>query len=192
MIISSIDSSFINNESEFAIIREIYNGVNAHELFENELERALESGCETIVIEPHRLGEETARWIHVGNCLHSTSLYTGFGSILCAHFWPEKPLTYTSMAAMSLFCCGVYTFSWQSDPCIKYQVEKDPQKLWNIVPVPPEANGSGNGAPVVLVKSKEHEGRRRVKSLLHAAVTLIAVAVSSWRLFKLLRHAVAA
>lgn len=46
-----------------------------------ELERALEAGVSVIVIEPEPLGEETARWIYVGNVLHRVSVYSGLCSI---------------------------------------------------------------------------------------------------------------
>lgn len=46
-----------------------------------ELERALEAGVSVIVIEPEPLGEETARWIYVGNLLHKVSVYSGLCSI---------------------------------------------------------------------------------------------------------------
>lgn len=46
-----------------------------------ELERALEAGVRVIVIEPEPLGEETARWIYVGNLLHKVSVYSGLCSI---------------------------------------------------------------------------------------------------------------
>lgn len=64
-----------------AIIREVYDSENAHETFGEELERALEAGCQMIIIEPSRLGDETARWIAVGNCLHKTAVVAGLGSI---------------------------------------------------------------------------------------------------------------
>lgn len=64
-----------------AIIREVYDSENAHEAFGEELERALEAGCQMIIIEPSRLGDETARWIAVGNCLHKTAVVAGLGSI---------------------------------------------------------------------------------------------------------------
>lgn len=46
-----------------------------------ELERALEAGVSVIVIEPEPLGEETARWIYVGNLLHKVSVYSGLCGI---------------------------------------------------------------------------------------------------------------
>lgn len=63
--------------SSVAIIREVYDSENAHIKFEMELERALEAGVSVIVIEPESLGEETARWIYVGNLLHKISVYSG-------------------------------------------------------------------------------------------------------------------
>lgn len=65
-----------------AIIREVYDSENSHETFEYELERALESECSLIVIEPTKLGDETSRWIAVGNCLHKTASLAGLGAIV--------------------------------------------------------------------------------------------------------------
>ena len=67
---------------QVAIIREVYDSDLAHEKFELELERALEAAIPTIVIEPTTLGDETARWIAVGNCLHKTAVLSGFGAIV--------------------------------------------------------------------------------------------------------------
>lgn len=64
-----------------AIIKEVYDGDNSPEIFEFELEKALENCCDIIIIEPTRLGEETARWIKVGNCLHRTAVFSGLSSI---------------------------------------------------------------------------------------------------------------
>lgn len=67
--------------SSVAIIREVYDSENAHIKFEMELERALEAGVSVIVIEPEPLGEETARWIYVGNLVHKVSVYSGLCGI---------------------------------------------------------------------------------------------------------------
>lgn len=67
--------------SSVAIIREVYDSENAHIKFEMELERALEAGVSVIVIEPEPLGEETARWIYVGNLLHEVAVYSGLCSV---------------------------------------------------------------------------------------------------------------
>ena len=68
--------------TELAVIREIYDCENAQERFEQELERALEAAVPVIVIEPIRLGDETARWVAVGNFLHKTSVLAGLGSVM--------------------------------------------------------------------------------------------------------------
>lgn len=63
------------------VIREVYEGENAHEMFQSDLNKALFDKVRFIVIEPTRLGEETERWIAVGNCLHKTALISGTASI---------------------------------------------------------------------------------------------------------------
>lgn len=50
-----------------------------------ELERALEAGVSVIVIEPEPLGEETVRWIFVGNILHKTAVFSGLCSIIAGN-----------------------------------------------------------------------------------------------------------
>lgn len=47
-----------------------------------ELEKALDSCCSYIVIEPSQLGDETARWISFGNYLHKTAVISGLASII--------------------------------------------------------------------------------------------------------------
>lgn len=51
-----------------------------------ELERALEAGVSVIVIEPEPLGEETARWIYIGNLLHKVSVHSGLCGIVSGKF----------------------------------------------------------------------------------------------------------
>lgn len=77
---------YSDDSKKVAIIREVYDGENAHESFEYELERALESECQLIVIEPSKLGDETSRWISVGNCLHKTAALSGVTAILTGIF----------------------------------------------------------------------------------------------------------
>lgn len=64
------------------MIREVYDSEYAHQTFAMELERALDAGCSVIVIEPTQLGEETARWIYVGNCLHKTAVLSGLSALV--------------------------------------------------------------------------------------------------------------
>ncbi|GBN41500.1 Transmembrane protein 11, mitochondrial [Araneus ventricosus] len=160
---------------DLAIIREIYDGENAHEAFENELERALETKNTYIVIEPTKLGEETARWISVGNGLHKTAVLTGFGSILSSLVWPDKIYISFPLSGISFFCTGLYAVSWQSDPCCKYQVETDPRNIEKM----PLAALTSSSSPVVLVRKDD---TRRI--VLHTAITLLAVAFCAFRIYK--------
>ncbi|KAG8199571.1 hypothetical protein JTE90_009410 [Oedothorax gibbosus] len=164
----------ILNFMNVGIIREIYDGENAHEVFENELERALEARLSCIVIEPTKLGDETARWISVGNCLHKTAVLSGFGSILSSIAWPEKMFFSLPLSGVSFFCAGLYAVSWQSDPCCKYQVETDPRNLEKL-----PLHTLTSSSPIVLVRKDD---TRRI--VLHTAITLIAVAFCAFRIYK--------
>lgn len=164
----------LQNFMDLAIIREIYDGENAHEAFENELERALETNCECIVIEPSKLGEETARWISVGNCLHKTAIMSGFGSILSSIVWPDKMYISFPLSGISFFCTGLYAVSWQTDPCCKYQVETNPQTLEKL-----PLHTLHSSSPVVLIRKDD---TRRI--VLHTAITILAVAFCAFRIYK--------
>ncbi len=99
---------------------------NAHEAFEAELEKALVARINYIIVEPARLGDETARWIRVGNCLHKTAVVSGLASIVTASLWPERfAICAAPLCAISVFCTGLYTVSWNYDPCCQYQVRKE-------------------------------------------------------------------
>ena len=174
-------SVFLENTSDLAVIRELYNN-GAHELYENELERALDKTCETIVIEPTRLGEETARWIMIGDCLRKTASLSGFGSIVGGFVWPDKPFIYCPMATISLLSTGIH-LSWQFDSCYNYKVESDMKKL-----VLNNIASADTPTAVVLVKRSNYEIRKN--SFLHTAISLIAFAFSAWKLYKCLKFAV--
>lgn len=119
------------------VIREIYEG-DEHDTFEVELEKALESKTKYIIIEPQRLGDETARWIRVGNCLHKTAVLSGLTSIVCATVVPERLILCGPFCAVSVFCTGLYTISWNVDCCCQYQVNvvllKNSQKKFRFWP----------------------------------------------------------
>lgn len=183
---------------ETAIIKEIYDSENAHEAFGEELERALEAGCKIIVIEPPRLGDETARWIAVGNCLHKTAVLSGLGAIVCGkycstsfsdlHFylyltfhilgiaWAEFPYTYTPLSVMSFFCTGLYTVSWQFDPCVKYQVYTDSKKLAKL----PLFNALSSASPTVLIRKNDSK-----RKILHCSVTLASTLFCALKLYNI-------
>lgn len=70
------------------LIREIYDGENAMDTFIAELDRALVAKYDYIIIEPSKLGDETSRWINVGNCLHQTAVLSGLASIATSKSTP--------------------------------------------------------------------------------------------------------
>lgn len=94
----------------------------AFEKFEAELDKALETKVDYIIIEPTRLGDETGRWIYVGNCLHKTAVISGIASVIYGLIWRDRLLFSAPMCVISVFCTGLYTVSWNYDPCCQYQV----------------------------------------------------------------------
>jgi len=165
--------------STIQIIREVYEGQNAHEAFEAELEKALEARVNYIIIEPARLSDETERWITVGNCLHKTAVATGLASLACSAIFPDRPAFSAPLCAISVFCTGLYTVSWNYDPCCQYQVERDTKKL---IKVP---NLSEFSSPVVLVYTENKKTK-----YVHRSVTLLAVAFCASKLIRSLSRAI--
>lgn len=122
-VVSSSESNLVNvSEPSYRVIREVYDNGVAFEKFEAELDRALEAKVDYIIIEPTRLGDETGRWIYVGNCLHKTAVISGIASVIYGLIWQDRPLFSAPMCAISVFCTGLYTVSWNYDPCCQYQV----------------------------------------------------------------------
>uniref|UniRef100_A0A8C5QY27 Transmembrane protein 11 n=1 Tax=Leptobrachium leishanense TaxID=445787 RepID=A0A8C5QY27_9ANUR len=163
--------------SECYIVHEIYNGENAQDQFEYELEKALEAQYKYIVIEPTRIGDETARWISVGNCLHKTAVLSGMACLLTPLALPSEYSHYVSLPAgmVSLACSTLYGISWQFDPCCKYQVEYDAYKLSRL-----PLHTLTSSTPVVLVR-KDDVHRKR----LHNTIALAALAYCVKKLYEL-------
>lgn len=162
-------------DGNVAIIREIYDSENANETFEYELERALESECSLIVIEPSKLGDETSRWITVGNCLHKTAALSGAAAIIAGLVWGNKLYLCGPFGFTSIITCGLYTVSWQFDPCCQYQVETDTSKLPHVEVLAK----LGPSSPTFLVRKDDR--RRRI---LHNTITLMALSVTAWRVYQ--------
>ncbi|XP_008551274.1 transmembrane protein 11 homolog, mitochondrial [Microplitis demolitor] len=169
------DTNLRNNSSNVAIIREVYDGANAHETFEYELERALEAKCNLIVIEPSKLGDETSRWITVGNCLHKTASISGLTAIVTGVLWGDKPYICSTFGITAFITCGLYTVSWQFDPCCQYQVETDTSKLPHVELLAI----LGPCSPTFLVRKDDK--RRRI---LHGTITIAAMSICAWRLYQ--------
>jgi len=175
------DNVFLDNndsngsDNGLALIREIFDGTD--DLMDTEFERALENGIQTIVIEAHRLGEETARWISIGNCLHKTAVVTGIGSILTGIIWPEKRSTQCCLTGISLLTNGIHLLSWQTDECSHYRVETDPQKIATTC-----AQLTDFDKPVVLTRRTARHMRRH--NIFQTAISLIALAFTAFKLYK--------
>ncbi|XP_051244430.1 transmembrane protein 11, mitochondrial isoform X1 [Dicentrarchus labrax] len=159
------------------IVHEIYNGENAQDQFEYELEQALEAQYKYIVIEPTRIGDETARWITVGNCLHKTAVLSGAACLLTPLSLPPEYSRYVALpaGALSVACAALYGISWQFDPCCKYQVEYDSQKLSRL-----PLHTLTSSTPVVLVRRDDVHRKR-----LHNTIALAALAYCAKKIYEL-------
>lgn len=163
--------------TECYIVHEIYNGENVQDQFEYELEQALEAQYKYIVIEPTRIGDETARWISVGNCLHKTAVLSGAACLLTPLSLPVEYSRYVALpaGALSVACAALYGISWQFDPCCKYQVEYDSQKLSRL-----PLHTLTSSTPVVLVRRDDVHRKR-----LHNTIALAALAYCAKKIYEL-------
>ncbi|XP_023674960.1 transmembrane protein 11, mitochondrial isoform X2 [Paramormyrops kingsleyae] len=159
------------------IVHEIYNGENAQDQFEYELEQALEAQYKYIVIEPTRIGDETARWVTVGNCLHKTAVLSGLACLLAPLSLPVQYSRYVALpaGALTVACAALYGISWQFDPCCKYQVEYDSQKLSRL-----PLHTLTSSSPVVLVRRDDVHRKR-----LHNTIALAALAYCVKKIYEL-------
>jgi len=174
------------------LIREIYDGENAHDNFISDLDRALIEKYDYIIIEPAKVADETSRWIMVGNCLHKTAVLSGLASIgsgkrasiflqscsnislFCKGFaWPNNITFSSSFGIVSLFCTTLYTISWSTDPCVHYQIERDSKKL------PKFSNLNEFTSPVVL----KFKSNTKTKYL-HRMITSLAVGFVAYRIYE--------
>ncbi|KAM5292621.1 transmembrane protein 11, mitochondrial-like [Ctenodactylus gundi] len=130
------------------IVHENYNGENAQDQSEYELEQALEAQCNNIVIKPTHISDKTACWITVGNCLHKTAMLAGTACLFTPLALSLDYSHYISLLTgmLSLACCTLYGISWQFDPCCKYQVEYDAYKRSRL-----PLHTLTSSAPVMLV-----------------------------------------
>lgn len=169
----SDESGCSNPRPEYFIIREIYENEHATEDFENELERALEEEVETIIIEPSRLGDETARWITLGNWLHKTAVVSGASCLGVGFGLPNQKAAYLTLGSISTLCFGLYTASWQFDPCVKYQVECDARRLQRL-----PLHNLASSSPVVLMRVND-----RIRNVLHSTISLSALAFCGFKVY---------
>lgn len=149
------------------------------------------------------LGDQTTRWIRIGNGLHKTAVLCGGAAAM--GFWIGDPWTNTAARGVWYCLCGtlaaaaftshaIHTVSWQSDPCSYYQMETDPPKLTRLLADAnyyTGGNGGGNGhsvstsgiqaASVVVLVKKDLTGRRILQN---SAIGLAAAAIF-YRIYKI-------
>lgn len=142
------------------------------------LDSALDAQAPVIIIEPTELGDETSRWIRVGNCLHKTAVLSAVG---CVAVGSVVPLVSSSvgitascvgLGLSSVLCAALYALSWQFDPCCKYQPTDD-TKILRRLPFVLLSSAS----PVVLVR-RDDTRRKWLQNLLATAAALMCI----WRL----------
>lgn len=129
-----------------------------------------------IVIEPTAIGEETARWIQVGNCLHKTAVIAGIGCFVSPWVLPKafKEPTSLVFGGVSFLCAALYGVSWQFDPCCQYQVEYDTKKLAKL-----PLGSLTSSSPIVLVR-KDDRYRKRLQNLVAGSAFIYC----SWKVYK--------
>jgi Mitochondrial morphogenesis regulator len=128
----------------------------------------------------------------VGNCLHKSALLSSVASLVSGKklketqmnldyiyfsskgfFWPRNITVSGSFVAVSFFCVSLYTISWNSDPCVNYQIENNPKKL------PKFPNLNDFTSPVVLTFKNN---ARTVTS--HRIMLALAMGVVAYRIYK--------
>lgn len=129
------------------------------------------------MIEPTKLGDETALWIRFGNCLHKTAVLAGTGSLLMgAMLENHAPKVSIPLAFCGWVATAAYTISWQFDPCVKYQIVTDKKRRGLI---PSEAvQKLTTVSPVVLERRDDFH-----RKLLHCSISLFTAAYWSWKFY---------
>ena len=146
------------------------------ELYDTELEVALNRQYPMIVIEPQVLGDQISRWIQAGNFLHKSSVLCSLGCLASPFLLPPNNRTIISMSlgGSSLLLTALYDLSWQFDPCCKYQVEYNCD---NLVKVPLERLTSAS--PIVLVYKDD-----TYRKILHNAASLVVCAYMGYKAYQ--------
>ncbi|KFD45014.1 hypothetical protein M514_14109 [Trichuris suis] len=133
-----------------------------------QLDKALEEKCPIIVIEPKTLGEQTSRWIEIGNMLHRSSVLLSIGSILAVFSYPKASKVWSSTCSAAAICLLFYWFGWSSDPCSHYRLETDLDKVAKL-----ELGESRLKSAVVLVHRNDLPRRRFQRALVTVASALV-------------------
>lgn len=92
--------------------------------------------------------------------------------------WGDKPYICGLLGITSVVTSGLYTVSWQFDPCCQYQVETDTSKLPHVELLAL----LGPSSPTFLVRKDDR--RRR---MLHNTISVIAFSISAWRIYQAIK-----
>jgi len=125
-----------------------------------------------IVIEPSRLGRETAQWLAIGAGLRRSALLTCSLSMLAAAL--RRDGACLLCAAATGMMATVYAVSWRPDPCSKYRVERNSRQLQRL-----PLRDVACTTPVVLVR-REHS---RLRHSIYGSVALATLGVCAWRMY---------
>ena len=148
------------------------------ESLECQLEYALERRYPLVVVEPVWLGDETMRWIRVGNFLHKSAVLASLGALITLPFLPRTIGNFTAipLGVFGVSSAGLYDISWQFDPCCKYQVDYKGSELARI-----PSHELQSRTPVVLIRRND-----KYRKVLHNGLALIFTAYIGWRLYQYL------
>ncbi len=143
---------------------------------ECELDAALESGCKLIVIEPVGLGDRAIRWIRVGNFLHKSTVLSSLGVLVVGPYLSPKTTLWSvvPLGVFGVLCACVYDFSWQFDPCCKYQVDYKGRELKRVPSQELESQ-----CPVVLVQKND-----KYRKILHNCLAIFTTSLVCYKVYK--------
>lgn len=147
---------------------------------ECQFEEAMEKQYTVIVVEPAGLGSDCIKWIKVGNFLHKTSVLAGMMTLVAAPFIRTTKMALCTTVPIGLIgacCAALYSITWQSDPCCKYQVDYKGRVLTRI---PSHDIHSTN--PVVLVRRND-----KYRKILQNTISVVVVGYVGWTMYKLLK-----
>ena len=98
-----------------------------------ELDQYLYSQTKVIIIRARTLGYETRKWISFGNWLHRTAIISSINCLMTAKVWGTDHVFLLPWGVLSILTGSIYAISWQTDPCMEYQVEKNADKIRTIL-----------------------------------------------------------
>lgn len=143
---------------------------------ECQFEDALEEGYILIVVEPAGLGDNCIKWIRVGNFLHKTAVLAAIGTVAIHPFIKPRLSLFTTvpLGMLGICCACLYGFSWQFDPCSKYQVDYRGRELARI-----PSHEIHTPSPVVLIRRND-----RYRKILHNTLSVMVVSYLGFTLYK--------